>query len=232
MLHTDSHRSNVSQRTATAALASTDGEPLLLHRRPVACCAVVACGVGVAWAWWAHALPGCYPRPAAAAVATGAHTRHAAVHAGMQVGGARGGGASRSGQRVPASPPSLCQSAPALQTAGIFGNLAPIHAPTLLWVHPPCAQDASCPSLSRLYGVDLSPTRYLGPPLPPRHHLHTYPELRFEEYNTSAYLQQQLADMGIGFRAPYAGTGIAAVIGKEEREEEAGEGGGGRGGGR
>lgn len=29
--------------------------------------------------------------------------------------------------------------------------------------------------------------------------------------------------MGIGFRAPYAGTGIAAVIGKEEREE-AGEG--------
>ncbi len=49
-----------------------------------------------------------------------------------------------------------------------------------------------------------------------RHHLHAYPELSFQEYQTSEYVQQRLGEMGIPFRAGIAGTGVVAMI-KGER---------------
>ena len=45
-----------------------------------------------------------------------------------------------------------------------------------------------------------------------RHHLHAYPELSFEEHQTSEYVQQRLREMGIPFRAGVAGTGVVAMI--------------------
>ena len=43
-------------------------------------------------------------------------------------------------------------------------------------------------------------------------HLHAHPELSFEEYETSAFVQSELSKMGIQFRAGIAGTGILGVI--------------------
>ncbi|GBU07295.1 aminobenzoyl-glutamate utilization protein A [Bacteroidales bacterium] len=43
-------------------------------------------------------------------------------------------------------------------------------------------------------------------------HLHAHPELSYKEYKTSQYIQRQLANMGIVFKAPIAGTGILAWI--------------------
>ncbi len=45
-----------------------------------------------------------------------------------------------------------------------------------------------------------------------RRHIHTNPELSFEEHNTSAYLQSKLSEYGISFRAGIAGTGIEAIV--------------------
>src|SRR5438477_12696147 len=45
-----------------------------------------------------------------------------------------------------------------------------------------------------------------------RRHIHANPELSFQEFETSAYLQQQLSDAGVAFRAPVAGTGIVAEL--------------------
>lgn len=44
-----------------------------------------------------------------------------------------------------------------------------------------------------------------------RRHLHRYPELSFEERNTSSYIQRQLTEMGISWEQK-AGTGILAAI--------------------
>ncbi|MBR4995536.1 MAG: amidohydrolase [Alistipes sp.] len=44
-----------------------------------------------------------------------------------------------------------------------------------------------------------------------RHHLHSHPELSFEERLTSQFISEQLSEMGIEFR-PIAGTGILARI--------------------
>jgi amidohydrolase len=44
-----------------------------------------------------------------------------------------------------------------------------------------------------------------------RRHLHTYPELSFEEFETSAFIKSQLDEIGI-FWKPVAGTGIVAMI--------------------
>jgi len=44
------------------------------------------------------------------------------------------------------------------------------------------------------------------------HHLHSHPELSFEEYETSRFIQKELRKMGIPFRAGIAGTGILGKI--------------------
>jgi amidohydrolase len=45
-----------------------------------------------------------------------------------------------------------------------------------------------------------------------RHHLHAHPELSFEEYETSAYVQQVLSKHGISFTPGWVKTGIIAHI--------------------
>lgn len=45
-----------------------------------------------------------------------------------------------------------------------------------------------------------------------RRHLHAHPELSFQEYETSKFIQQKLDDYGISYRAGVAGTGIVALI--------------------
>lgn len=44
-----------------------------------------------------------------------------------------------------------------------------------------------------------------------RRHLHTYPELSFQEHKTSAFIKAQLSALGIPWK-PVAGTGILAMI--------------------
>ena len=45
-----------------------------------------------------------------------------------------------------------------------------------------------------------------------RRHIHAHPELSFEEYNTSAFIQSKLTAWGIPFKSGIAGTGIEAII--------------------
>lgn len=45
-----------------------------------------------------------------------------------------------------------------------------------------------------------------------RHHIHSHPELSFQEYDTSAFVSQQLTAIGIPHKTGYAGTGIVALI--------------------
>jgi hippurate hydrolase len=45
-----------------------------------------------------------------------------------------------------------------------------------------------------------------------RHHLHAYPELSFQEINTSAYIKEILTKEGIAYTENWAGTGILATI--------------------
>jgi amidohydrolase len=45
-----------------------------------------------------------------------------------------------------------------------------------------------------------------------RRHLHAHPELSFKEFQTAAFIAQQLSDWGISFRTGVAGTGIVAHI--------------------
>ncbi|MDR6565660.1 M20 metallopeptidase family protein [Chitinophaga ginsengisegetis] len=45
-----------------------------------------------------------------------------------------------------------------------------------------------------------------------RRHLHSHPELSFQEFETTAYIQQQLTAFGVPFKAGIAGTGIIALI--------------------
>lgn len=53
-----------------------------------------------------------------------------------------------------------------------------------------------------------------------RRHIHANPELSFEEYNTSAYVQAYLKKLGIPFKNKVAGTGVVALIkgGKPSKE--------------
>lgn len=46
-----------------------------------------------------------------------------------------------------------------------------------------------------------------------RRQLHQMPELGFEEFQTSAFIQEQLRDLGIPFETPIGVTGIRAMIG-------------------
>jgi amidohydrolase len=45
-----------------------------------------------------------------------------------------------------------------------------------------------------------------------RRHLHQYPELSFQEFETSKYIQQQLSSANIPFTTGYVKTGIVAII--------------------
>jgi len=45
-----------------------------------------------------------------------------------------------------------------------------------------------------------------------RHHLHAHPELSFQEYKTSGFIQQKLTEFGVPFTAGIAGTGVIALI--------------------
>jgi amidohydrolase len=45
-----------------------------------------------------------------------------------------------------------------------------------------------------------------------RRHLHQHPELSFQEFNTSAYIAEQLTQAGIAFTSGYVKTGIIAII--------------------
>jgi amidohydrolase len=44
-----------------------------------------------------------------------------------------------------------------------------------------------------------------------RHHLHAHPELSYQEYETSKYVQQQLGELGIPFSI-MAGTGVVGLL--------------------
>ena len=45
-----------------------------------------------------------------------------------------------------------------------------------------------------------------------RRHIHSHPELSFEEHETTKFLQQQLDAFGVKYTAGIAGTGIVAII--------------------
>lgn len=45
-----------------------------------------------------------------------------------------------------------------------------------------------------------------------RHHIHSHPELSFEEYNTSAFVSQKLTEWGIPHQSGIAGTGVVGLI--------------------
>lgn len=45
-----------------------------------------------------------------------------------------------------------------------------------------------------------------------RHHIHSYPELSFEEHNTSAFIASRLANWGIKHQTGVAGTGVVGIL--------------------
>ena len=49
-----------------------------------------------------------------------------------------------------------------------------------------------------------------------RRHIHEHPELSLEENNTSVFVQQKLAGLGISSSGGHGGTGVVAVIGENE----------------
>ncbi len=54
--------------------------------------------------------------------------------------------------------------------------------------------------------------QYVNEVIAIRRHLHQHPELSFEEYQTSAYIEDQFKQAGIFYRKGFANTGIVGVI--------------------
>ncbi|MBR8536211.1 amidohydrolase [Carboxylicivirga sediminis] len=54
--------------------------------------------------------------------------------------------------------------------------------------------------------------QYLNEIIAIRRHLHEHPELSFEEHQTSAYIQNKLAELGIPFKAGFVKTGIIGYL--------------------
>lgn len=55
-------------------------------------------------------------------------------------------------------------------------------------------------------------TKHSGYVIDCYHHLHSHPELSFQEFETTAFIQKELIAMGIPFRAGIGGTGILGKI--------------------
>ncbi|UYQ92102.1 M20 family metallopeptidase [Chitinophaga horti] len=53
---------------------------------------------------------------------------------------------------------------------------------------------------------------YAGDLIAVRQHLHAHPELSFQEYETSAFIQRKLDEFGVKYQPGVAGTGIVALI--------------------
>ena len=53
-----------------------------------------------------------------------------------------------------------------------------------------------------------------------RRHLHAHPELSFQEYETTRFIQQKLSEWDIPFQAPVAGTGVVALIAGQQPDRK------------
>lgn len=58
-------------------------------------------------------------------------------------------------------------------------------------------------ALAKAYAPDL---------IAVRQHIHAHPELSFQEYKTSEFIQSKLDEFGVSYKAGVAGTGIIALI--------------------
>ena len=59
--------------------------------------------------------------------------------------------------------------------------------------------------------IQVLAQQYAGECIAIRHHLHAHPELSYQEYETSAFVQQQLQSWDIPFTT-MATTGVVATI--------------------
>ena len=59
--------------------------------------------------------------------------------------------------------------------------------------------------------IQQSAKNYAGEFIDIRHHLHANPELSYEEFKTSAFVQQKLQEWGIPFEVK-AKTGVVGLI--------------------
>lgn len=74
-------------------------------------------------------------------------------------------------------------------------------------------------SLQVAHAVDVSELKASAQALQPwlkqvRRELHQFPELMYEEHNTSARIRQHLDELGVSYKHPYAKTGVVGRIGK------------------
>lgn len=73
--------------------------------------------------------------------------------------------------------------------------------------------------ITALHAVDIGKLKAAALSMQPwlqqvRRELHQFPELMYEEHNTSARIRQHLDDLGVPYTYPYAKTGVVARIGK------------------
>jgi amidohydrolase len=80
----------------------------------------------------------------------------------------------------------------------ISGNIAGVHA-------PPAGEGGIKDKIKKLADA------YAPELISIRHHLHAYPELSYQEFETSKFVQSRLSELGIPFR-PMATTGVVGLI--------------------